>query len=271
MSNHFAFIDESGNPTQERFFGLGLLMIDDEIGDLYDSLKSFYDKAKDLARDNKLARIERLKQEKELEQIASIASSGKRFELKFKYVNNTNNSVYSGLISKYFTFKSARFCALVIDKQKKTDNKSWRLAINPWETYIQEAAMLVANNIKHVSPCEICILADDLTRPSNIKKSFERSLQDATAFRIKKLSLPDKIFGATRLESHASLMLQAVDILLGAVMYDYKKKAGLISSKLAVKQDPVVKKIHDILGTKTLIGSKTYSHPSYFSVWEFKG
>jgi len=32
---------------------LGLLVIDDEIGDFYDSMKSFYDKAKDVARAQK--------------------------------------------------------------------------------------------------------------------------------------------------------------------------------------------------------------------------
>lgn len=152
MKNYFAFIDESGNPTQERFFGLGLLIVDDEIGDFYDSIKPFYDKARDIAHSNKLARIVELSKQKELDQISEIAKSGKRFELKFKYINATNNSIYTSLIDRYFSFQSVRFCALVIDKQKFEGNNRWQPVLNPWDTYILQAAMLIANNIKNISP-----------------------------------------------------------------------------------------------------------------------
>jgi len=49
MKNYLAFIDESGNLTQERFFGLGLLIVGDEIGDFYDTLKPFQGKAHEVA------------------------------------------------------------------------------------------------------------------------------------------------------------------------------------------------------------------------------
>src|SRR3972149_697793 len=132
MKNYFAFIDESGNSTQERFFGLGLLLIDDEVGDFYDAIKPFYGKAFELARKNKLARISELEKQNEFKQISEIAK-----------------------------------------------------------------------NRKNISPCQICVLADDLTRPSDIKKSFERSLADAISFRLKKQNTADKIFGVSRLESHS--------------------------------------------------------------------
>lgn len=270
MKNYFAFIDESGNPTQEKFFGLGLLLVDDEIGDFYDGIKPFYEKARDIARTNKLARITELSTQTDWRQMADIAKSNRSFELKFKYVNATNNSVYSGLIKKYFSFQSTRFCALVIDKQKMTDDAKSQPVLDPWTAYIHEAAMLIANNIKNVSPCELCVLADDLTRPCYIRKSFEKSLCDAITSRLQKANLPDKVFGVTRLESHSSLMLQVVDILLGSVLYDYKKQTGLISPKLAIKQDPVVEELHSKLGTVSLVGSKTFHQPNYFSVWEYK-
>ena len=269
MKNYFAFIDESGNSTQERFFGLGLLLVDDEVGDFYDAIKPFYGKAYELARKNKLARISELEKQKDYTQIKEIAKSGKRFELKFTHINATNNTIYRTLIDKYLSFPSIRFCALVIDRQKKRSEGKWEPALNPWEVYIQQAAMLIANNIKNISPCQLCVLADDLTRPSDIKKSFERSLADAISFRLKKQNIANKIFGVNRLESHSSLLLQVVDTLLGCVMFDYKKKNGLISEKLALKQEVVVQDLREKLGVKSLAQNKTYHKPNYFSVWEF--
>ncbi len=267
--NYFAFIDESGNSSQERYFGLGLLLVDDEIGDFYDSMKPFYDKAKDIARAQKTARIADLTKNAEYEQIAEIAKSTRNFELKFKYINSTNNTIYSSLLDNYFKFSNVRFCALVIDRQKHADNKSkWQPVINPWETYILQASMLIANNIKNISPCGICVLADDLTRPTNIKKSFERSLTDAIKYRLTKNKMPDSVFGVSRLESHSSLLLQVVDILLGCVMYDFKKSTGLISDKLSEKQEIVVDNLKQKLETSSLAQNKTYHKPSYFSVWE---
>lgn len=269
--NYFAFIDESGNSSQEKYFGLGLLIIDDEIGDFYDSMKPFSDKARDTARVQKLVRIAELAKINEFDQISEIAKSTKKFELKFKYINSTNNTIYSSMIENYFNFLGVRFCALVIDRQKDNKGKSRALPeLNPWDAYIHQAAMLIANNLKNISPCGLCILADDLTKPSNITKSFERSLIDAIDYRIKKNNMQDKIFGVSRLESHSSLLLQIVDILLGCIMYDFKKESGLISEKLSEKQDIVVNKVREKLGTKNLACSKTYHKPNYFSVWELK-
>lgn len=77
--NYFAFIDESGNSTQERFFGLGLLIIDDEIGEFYDSMKPFYDRVLDNAKLIKNERIKKLTEDKDIEQLSKISNSNKRF------------------------------------------------------------------------------------------------------------------------------------------------------------------------------------------------
>ena len=93
QKNYFAFIDESGNSTQDRFFGLGLLLIDDEIGNFYDSMKVYFDKAYSTAKTQKFERISLLKKQGDIEQVSQIANSSKRFELKFKYINFTNNRI----------------------------------------------------------------------------------------------------------------------------------------------------------------------------------
>ena len=119
QKNYFAFIDESGNSTQDRFFGLGLLLIDDEIGNFYDSMKVYFDKAYSTAKTQKFERISLLKKQGDIEQVSQIANSSKRFELKFKYINFTNNRIYKDLIEKYFAFSNVRFCALVMDRKSQ--------------------------------------------------------------------------------------------------------------------------------------------------------
>lgn len=268
MKNYFAFIDESGNSRQERFFGLGLLLIDDEIGDFYDAMKPYYDRVFAASKLQKTKTIGEFQKQGEIGQIAQIANSNKRFELKFKYVNFTNNLIYKELVEKYFEFKNVRFCALVVDRQ---DLVGAQLAdMEPWDIYINRAAMLLANNIKEIHPCEVCVLADDLTRPKNILKSFEVSLRDSINHRLSKNGISDSVFGVARLESHSSLMLQVVDILLGCVMFDFKKENGLIEEKLAQRQEIVSGKVREILNIKSLAVNGTYHDPNYFSVWKFK-
>ena len=263
--NYFGFIDESGNSRQERFFGLGLLLIDDEIGNFYDTMKPFYDRACAIARLGKAERLSSLKNEGDLRQIAEIAGSNRRFELKFKYINNTNKAIYSGLIKKYFEFSKVRFCAFIIDR---FDPKFPLTNLEPWDVYIHRAAMLIANNVKNISPCGICVLADDLTKPRTIAKSFEQSLKDAIISKLKGEKCD--LFGISRLESHSSLLLQVVDILLGAVMFDFKRKARLISPKQEIKQALVADEIRSRLETKDLSDNATYHRPNYFSVWQYR-
>ena len=264
--NYFGFIDESGNSRQERFFGLGLLLIDDEIGTFYDAMRPFYDKVYDLSKLTKSERIKTLTEQNEIEQIAQIANSNRRFELKFQYINNVNNAIYSELIKRYFEFKNVRFCALVIDR---LDPHFPHTDLEPWSVYIHRAAMLVVNNIKNIHPCHLCLLVDDLTKPKNVTKTFEASLKEEVQKRLVKGSVDSSVFGVSRLESHSSLLLQIVDILLGAVMYDFKKNVGLISENQSKKQQPVADAIRKHLGTNSLGSSNTFHDPNYFSIWKY--
>lgn len=270
MKNYFAFIDESGNSSQERFFGLGLLLIDDEIGDFFDTMRPYYERIYEIARLNKIARVKKLSTENDIQQLSQIASSNIRFELKFKYVNFTNNLIYRELIDAYFNFPHVRFCALVVDRQTYSNKTSKGLVLNPWDVYIHQAAMLLANNIKEITPCNVCLLADDLSRPRNVEKSFERSLKDAIEYRLRQKNIPKSVFGVSRLESHSSLLLQVLDILLGGVMYDFKRQVGLIAEKLQQRQEPVTQKIREKLNTDTLAINKTWHKPNYFSVWKLR-
>ena len=88
--------------------------------------------------------------------------------------------------------------------------------------------------------------------------------------RLKQDGIERTIFNVARLESHSSLMLQLVDILLGCVMYDFKQEVGLIAGKLAQRQELVVERVQEILGRDKLSEHFTASQPSYFNVWRVK-
>lgn len=268
MKNYFAFIDETGNTAQDRFFGLGMLLIE-KVGPLYDAIKPLYDRARDLARLQKEKTINDLQVNKKYGEIAKIAKSSKRFELKFKMIGFTNNTVYRQIIRTYLKFPKCRFSAVVIDR-KDPNFKPKEVFASPWYMYTSYAATLVAGDINNLSTCQVCVLADDLTKPKNISESFEDAIAKKVGLKLKKDGVSRSIFNIARLESHSSLMLQLVDVLLGCVVYDFKKESNLISPKLAERQETVVQELRENLKRKSLADHFTANKPSYFNVWKMK-
>lgn len=268
MRNYFTFIDESGNLSTERYFGLGMLLTD-EVGSLYDAIKPYYEKVRDIARIQKEKTINDLLANQRYEELAAIAKSSRRFELKFKFVNFTNNIVYKEIINTYFQFPNCRFSAAIIDR-KDPNFKPDEVFGSPWYMYMSYAAMLLATNINNLGECRICVLADDLTKPRDIQETFEQALTNKIYSRLKQNGIERTIFNVARLESHSSLMLQLVDILLGCVMYDFKKEVGLIAEKLAQRQELVVNRLREILGKNKLSQHFTVNRPSYFNVWKVR-
>lgn len=268
MSNYFAFIDESGNLASERYFGIGMLLVED-AGSLYDAIRPSYDKARDVAKAQKEKTVSGYLQSGKYEDLAAITKASHGFELKFKYVNFTNNAIYTELLRKYFTFPACRFSAIVIDRQD-SDFKPQEIFANPWSMYLSYSALLLASNMNNLDACDVCVLADDLSKPKSIAPTFENALYSKITQKLKQDGYVRGIFNVTRLESHASLMLQLVDILLGAVLYDFKKSGGLISEKLEQRQEVVVNVPREILGRRTLADHFTVNRPSYFNVWKMK-
>ena len=268
MKNYFAFIDGSGNLSTERYFGLGMLLVE-EVGLLYDALKPLYDKVWELSKLQKEKTIQGFLENNQHDELAAVAKSSKRFELKFKFVNFTNNTVYKEFIKTYFQFPEIRFSAVIVDR-KDPQFKPDEIFPSPWHMYMSYAAVLLAGNINNLGGCRVCVLADDLTKPREIKQTFEEALMQKIEQKLKQDGVERYIFNIARLESHSSLILQTVDILLGCVMYDFKKQAGLISEKLAQRQEGVVRELRDILKRKSLAEHFTANKPSYFNVWKIK-
>lgn len=238
MANYLGFIDETGalqKDPQQRFFGLGLLKLE-RTAPLYDDLCRLTNKI-----------------------VSEFTHLPKPFEFKFNNINRHSYGFYKQLLELYFSFTTGAFCAFVIDKQAPDFNLE-RYFKDPWEAYISYSRLLVAGNVTEKD--KICILADYLSKPKSSSKYYEIEVAKA------KTKGTNPIYNVCMLESHASLFIQLVDVLIGCVVLDFRMKweAGFKPNQF---KHELVKLIREKLKTGSLAGKVTRRQPNYFSVWPF--
>lgn len=258
LKNYFAFIDETGLLTsdpKQRFFAIGLLLIDD-TSDFYNNISKQYYKIISRIEDKRKSLIRSMGDSITREKFIHYLQNNRRFEFKFNTIDQISEQDFLDLINIYFQFSNMHFCALVIDTESKSFDFQ-KYFPNSWEAYIGYSKMLLKYNCSERG--KSAVIADYVQMAHRSTKYFEREIKQ----------LPD-VFNACRIESNASLFIQMVDILLGAVVYDFKIKSGIIG-----KEDPgfpktkIVKKIREYVGKPTLAIKFTVHKPNYFSVWPF--
>jgi hypothetical protein len=261
---YFIFMDESGNNTQDRFFVLGILMVRaDEVAELFNFLETISSKIKQRSRENMNKRIDDEYKAGNVAKILDSAKSPHVFEMKFKTINKENEDLYIHVLRKYFSLPNVRFCTLVFDK--KDGNIRFKPdAMSHWQRYLNNAAMLIENNIKSFQNTEFVILADQITQPTN-EEDYENALAHKIRERLaKKDGDPQNVWGVLRLESDASQFLQLVDIFTGAVRHDFTK-----SEKK--RKEAFMNEFRHQLGISSKIQDDlTVRSPNYFSVWRYK-
>jgi len=234
FNNYIGFMDETGvlKDESQRFFALGLLKMNDTA--------IFYS--------------ELLKAKSRLGWECSNSQSQypKKIEFKFNWIKKDTYRSYLELIDFYFNFKDLCFCCLIIDKEKPTINTD---IYNAWDLYISYSVTLIK---KYIKPDEkLMIVADYFGKPKNSTKYWEKEI----------LKIP-KVYNAIMLESDASLFIQVVDVLIGAIAYRFKlekqKPTKTHSGKIKVCEH-----IEHKIGTDTLAKNIRKYSPNYFSVWDF--
>jgi len=243
MANYFGFIDETGvlhNDPDQRFFAIGLLKCEDTSA-LYEELRMLKNRA-----ESKLD-LERQKK--------GLPAKKGCFEFKFSSITRGSHEFYYDLIGLYFKFTQLQFCSLVIDKASP-EVKIEEVFPDTWEAYIGYSKMLIKNNMK--ASDKICVIADFLGKPKASNKYYEPEIKGLST-----------VYNATVLESHASLFIQLVDVMVGCIVLDFKR-----NRQPDRKADMFKSKVCDFLKGKlelqSLAGSFTKHQPNYFSVWEFK-
>ena len=115
--------------------------------------------------------------------------------------------------------------------------------------------MLIKNNMKPND--KICVVADFLGKPKTSNKYYEPEIR----------TLPT-VYNATLLESHASLFIQLVDVMIGCIVLDFKR-GRQPERKVDIFKGKVCDFLKSKLGVESLAGNFTKHQPNYFSVWEF--
>lgn len=270
-NKYFIFMDESGNNTQDRYFVLGILMVKSEkISELFNFLENISSEIKNRSREKMAKRIDLEYNFGNVDKILNTAKSHRSFEMKFRAINKENEDLYIDILNKYFKLKDVRMCVLVLDKKDESINFQPD-GMSHWQRYINNAAMLIENNIRKISNGEFVVLADQITQPSGAD-DYENTLVDKIRSRLNKKNFDENsIWGALRIESHSSSFLQLVDIFVGAVNYDclgdnkYRKENFVSVLRDNLRLNNNEKLDHNINRDPNI--NKEYSN--YFSVWKY--
>ncbi len=235
----FVFVDESGTlqGRSQRFFALGLLKLKDTAG-MTEIVHSIFQRA-----------------------VGDLRELSGGFEFKFSQVSKTTLPYYLELLDAYFSLPERHFCALVIDKERMRFN--WQAHFDSvWDAYIAYSRLMLGRN---VGAEQVCVLADYLGKPRNSPRFYEHEVGAV----VHEPGFTGDVFGVCMLESEASLLIQTVDVILGAVRYDFQftrvaDGAGN-TAKIALTQ-----KVRDRLGWPSLATPRTQPGIRYFSVQELQ-
>jgi hypothetical protein len=239
MTKSFGFLDAGGvleNDPSQKFFGIGLLKVADTAA-LYEQLALLKSRS-----------------------IAAMRDLKKPFEFHFSDINRTDFPYYRELIDLYFKYSGVRFCAFVIDKTDPAFHAD-HFFDSTWDALISYSKLVVEKNIDVDE--DLCLIADYITKPNNSTRYYENELK------LVRKNGRECVFNACLLESHASLYIQIVDVLLGVVLYDFKRQRDPDDFGNYYK-NKIVDTMCERLGVKRLADSFTVYKPNYFSVWPFK-
>lgn len=220
MKSYLAFIDETGTLTkdlQQPYFGLGIIYLKN-TANIYNDLVLVKERA-----------------------ISYFHSTEPFKEFKFSLVNDLNLIFYKQILNifKIYTDKAdISFESLIIDKSNP--NSNWEnLSHNTYEAYTYYSDKLINQLNIDTNSEKICLLVDHFCRP-----------RDTTIFYETKLLENQHITQCCMLESHSSLFIQLVDILLGCVVYKKKfvsqNKTQLTSKLKLVKHLEILLDIDDL-------------------------
>lgn len=251
----------------DPFFGTGLLVVKN-VGDLGDKLNKNSQPAKQLAQQNKNKRIDLLLQKGSKDEVITMLRNPARFEMKFDNVRASTEPFYERMVDIFLSDRDNRFSAMIVDK--KNPQFDGNGIEDAWETYTKYAASLVVKEMRNLPEDKLCIVVDEITRP----RTKPLSLEDTILSKIRNEVVKDptlnieNIFGAFSIQSHSNFLMQLSDLLLGAVMYDYKKKASLVSPEMGKKKEAMVTKLRNSFKVDTLAKDFEDNSLAYFKVFE---
>lgn len=263
----FTFIDESGTSETtnepQLFFGIGFFKVptltflnEDLFKKIYDMQSVRKQKRKEIFKELKTSPRTLTSDE-----LSSILTTTSHREYKFSNISYTNLQSYKEFLDLGFKYPF-HFCALVINKKHPLfDEKLYK---NYWNAYITHSKNLCKYNCEKNE--KLIVIADYMSRPKTTTRIFEEELKTLNC-----------VTNAVRAHSSSFPPIQFCDLLLGAVIYQWRQAVGDIkdSNRAKAKKDfldHLLAKFSIPEGKKNnypLAQNITLHKPVYFSVWNF--
>jgi len=162
--------------------------------------------------------------------VAATGNKGKSFEFKFKKITRLSRPYYERLID-LVDFYHPRINLVVVDKTTAPNDYVRRFPY-AWDAYVEIARLVVQEAVNEDSEC--VVIADFVQKPHLSHAYLEPRLK----------SLP-QVRNATMLESHASMMIQLIDILTGCVVYHHR-----IKKFPGIRKDPEKLRVSNFLAER---------------------
>lgn len=140
-------------------------------------------------------------------------------EIKWNTISRTKIKIIKNIIKDVFNTPGINYSCIIINKA--TINFEKEFENNPYKAYEEFTKELLRSNIKDNEV--LTVLADYMTVPQNIK--FEIDIKHSINKELNRLA----ISGVHRIDSKGTNLIQITDLLLGAVIYDYKFASKLVS------------------------------------------
>ena len=131
--NRFFFSDSSGLIKNDRFFGIGLLSVEN-VGLTTALLETNYQMAYTAQKNNKNTAIDYLIKSSREDEVIKILKKNRCFEMKFDYLSQSSLPFYQRMLNIFLNNKNNRCSAMVIDRQHPSFDG--RFIQDTWDSFI---------------------------------------------------------------------------------------------------------------------------------------
>lgn len=163
-------------------------------------------------------------------------------EIKWNKVSNKNLPILQDIVSMVLNC-GCRFNVFVADKQKH--DVIGRFG-GQFKAYEGLARQLVIGTVR---PNEVAwVVADEYSTPPH--ETFEENVRDYVNKKLKRTA----VAGVCRMRSGGVDLLQVIDLLLGAIVYEYKAESGAVQSASYKPKTLLLEHLKEEAKVKTFVG-----------------
>lgn len=163
-------------------------------------------------------------------------------EIKWNKVSQKKLPLMIDLVNVFFS-SDATFSAFVADKTKH--DVIGRFG-GPFKAYEALARQLVRGSIRRGET--LWVIADEYSTPPG--ETFEENVRDHVNRKLERTA----VAGVSRMRSSGVDLLQLIDLILGAVVYEYKAQSGVVSLASYKPKVKLLRHLKRRAGAPTFVG-----------------